>query len=299
MKLSLLVLFSLAWCTSAAEHKRRQRQIFSKPGNGVGCGVQSSSFQPDLKSSRIINGVEAKPNSWPWMASILEMQRHNCGATLLRVRDDVESSDILLTAAHCIEGSQPQSMTVVLGKHRQNTEGKYEQKRQAAALRPHPKFGEGGSLSNDVGLIKLASPIQFSEVIRPLCLAQQGAAVPSDQICVTIGWGKTATTSSPIALQQLVLPVHPASTCKSSWAGKFNETAMICAGSLKADKGACHGDSGSMLACKQSDGRWVQFGVTSWGIPNTCLEKNKPGVFARVSSYIDWIKKNMQEMTSL
>jgi len=266
--------------------------------NSVGCGVQTASWQPDLKQSRIINGVDAKPNSWPWMASLMQ-RSHFCGATLLRVRDGVESSDIVLTAAHCVIHNVASSITVVLGKHKQSTPGAYEQKRQASEIRVHPHYGLTSLISNDVALVKLASPVQFSDVIRPLCLPVQDAPIPSGQTCVTIGWGVTATGSLADALQQLVLPVHSASTCESSWQAKYDETHMICAGSLQADSGICFGDSGSMLACKQSDNRWVQFGISSFVGSRDCLEHNIPAVFARVSSYIDWINQNMKDMTSL
>lgn len=72
----------------------------------VGCGRQASNYRPYLamRFNRIIGGITAKPHSWPWQVSLRRENgaRHFCAGTILRVSDDQEESDIVLTAAHCI-----------------------------------------------------------------------------------------------------------------------------------------------------------------------------------------------------
>lgn len=85
----------------------------------VGCGIQAPGYDPTLKFNkkltRIIGGDYAKPHSWPWQTFLLSEDRINethaytsqCGSSLVRVTDDVEASDILVTAAHCVTSDDP------------------------------------------------------------------------------------------------------------------------------------------------------------------------------------------------
>jgi transmembrane protease serine 3 len=70
--------------------------------------MQHPGHMPDLKGYfRIIGGVPAKEHSWPWLV-MLEINHPppyfvlGCGGLLLRVSKDIEASDIVLTAAHCL-----------------------------------------------------------------------------------------------------------------------------------------------------------------------------------------------------
>lgn len=53
------------------------------------------------------------------------------------------------------------------------------------------------------------------------------------------------------------------------------------------------GDSGGPLQCRERGGPWIQAGITSWGVG--CAAPSYPGVYIRVSEYLDWIYKHLEK----
>ena len=68
----------------------------------------------------------------------------------------------------------------------------------------------------------------------------------------------------------------------------------MCAENIE-EKDSCQGDSGGPLVIRSDSGD-MQVGVVSWGIG--CAHDDFPGVYARLSSVYDWIRKNVCEGSS-
>ncbi|CAB1316044.1 unnamed protein product [Coregonus sp. 'balchen'] len=98
-------------------------------------------------------------------------------------------------------------------------------------------------------------------------------------------WCHSVSTVANV-LQQAVLPLVSRSDCQKLLP-EYNITArMVCAGYSEGGVDSCQGDSGGPLMCEE-DGHWVQVGVISFGVG--CGRPQRPGVYALVSQFTDWI----------
>ncbi|XP_027629254.1 chymotrypsinogen B [Tupaia chinensis] len=145
-----------------------------------GCGVPA--IQPVLSGlSRIVNGEDAIPGSWPWQVSLQDKTGfHFCGGSLI-------SEDWVVTAAHC---GVKTTDVVVAGEFDQGSDEENIQVLKIAQVFKNPKFNML-TVRNDITLLKLATPAQFSQTVSPVCLPSAQDDFPAGSLCATTGWGKT------------------------------------------------------------------------------------------------------------
>ncbi|MBW02083.1 Chymotrypsinogen B2, partial [Eschrichtius robustus] len=153
---------------------------FALVGAAFGCGVPA--IDPVLSGlSRIVNGEDAVPGSWPWQVSLQDSTGfHFCGGSLI-------SEDWVVTAAHC---GVKTSDLVVAGEFDQGSDAENIQVLKIAKVFKNPKFNML-TVRNDITLLKLATPARFSETVSPVCLPSANDDFPAGMLCVTTGWGKT------------------------------------------------------------------------------------------------------------
>lgn len=53
----------------------------------------------------------------------------------------------------------------------------------------HPQYSRNTKV-NDVGLIKLYSPLRFSARVLPIGLVDKNTRIPADQAAIVSGWGR-------------------------------------------------------------------------------------------------------------
>ena len=63
----------------------------------------------------------------------------------------------------------------------------YEQLRPVSHIILHPGYVDAGFL-NDISLLRLRDPVQFSDFVRPVCLPP--APIRDGRLCTVVGWGQ-------------------------------------------------------------------------------------------------------------
>ncbi|XP_068456131.1 uncharacterized protein prss56 [Clinocottus analis] len=252
------------------------------------CGQRSSTAQNTTQPrSRIVGGSPAPLGSWPWLVNLQLDGGLMCGGVLV-------DSSWVLTAAHCFAGTRSESYwTAVVGEFDITKTDPDEQVLKVNRIIPHPKFNPK-TFNNDIALVELISPVVLSSRVTPVCLPS-GMEPPTGSPCLVAGWGSLYEDGpSANVVMEAKVPLLPQSTCKSTLGKELVTNTMLCAGYLSGGIDSCQGDSGGPLIYQDRiSGRFQLYGITSWG--DGCGEKNKPGVYTRVSAFSDWIESEIQK----
>ncbi|XP_054160889.1 serine proteinase stubble-like [Oppia nitens] len=285
--------------------------------SAAGCGERPAEL---LRSSRIVGGNDAYYGEAPWQALVKEarffgMWRYNkCGAVLV-------SHNWVVTAAHCNSGLFG-SLQVIFGEYNLKTrelmskmDGSLASSgvessissdgsggseplpvvvRKAKRVVIHPGYNHM-TLENDLALIELDEDVEYEPHIQPICLPDSKSDddfIGSD--AYVSGWGILSyqQRTLPEVLQIVRVPIVSNRECEQMYrrAGHrlVARKTIVCAGYSIGGKDSCEGDSGGPLAVRnRDDGRWTLAGIVSNGIK--CAEPNLPGIYTRVSEYVDWI----------
>ena len=154
--------------------------------------------------------------------------------------------------------------------------------------------------NNDIIILKLKSSLNFNSNVQPACLPSPDWAPENDEKmkerCFVSGWGNTAygkEVNNPQKIKWVRVPVITNEKCsQTEVANDVDVGDKICAGYVgKGVKDSCQGDSGGPLVCQGKNGGAILTGVVSYG--DECGSATHPGVYARVTTFLSWIKDNM------
>ena len=251
------------------------------------CGKRN---QP--KVTKLVNGNETQPNEFPWQARITHQGHQVCGATII-------GRNWLLTAEHCFRDSisgaevDKSHFEVILGEHDLTLDESHERKFNISRIIRHPNYTEiQGKPQNDFNLIELPESVDFSKETSPACLPALGTNETfENSSAIASGWGRLWYPYGPLPERLNYANLTILDNCGNNTDIHDNH---LCASQLDHFGNvvdSCSGDSGGPLVTLVN-GKWTLVGVTSYG--RGCGRHNYPGVYARVTSALDWIYNETQ-----
>jgi len=258
---------------------------------------------------KIVGGDTVSPVSYPWYAQLYLSNRKldwfvQCGSTIISQR-------WLITAAHCLMEMEsniyprPINSKIVVGEQELDTVGrKYILKKMIS----HPDFNRDDDLKDDIGLVMTRRKIGFSEAVSPICLKcfRDWKEFETGNHATVLGFGQTDEDGfSSDKLKGVEIPFVNWGLCRIEfYDNEFQgfpvpelSSKQTCLGWTSYDKHAkhidsCQGDSGGPAAVRDHRGHWTLYGVVSYGMGCARVGKGSfPGVYTRVSAYLDFISE--------
>ncbi|CAG9807056.1 unnamed protein product [Chironomus riparius] len=251
---------------------------------------------------------ESQYGEFPWMAALLEKQSisesfeksYKCGGSLI-------SKNVVLTAAHCVKGKNPEDIVVRFGEW--DSEKDYELFKHADhdvdKIVMHEKF-YAPAVHNDIALLFLTTDVKFAETIDTICMPSQDQPIDLTR-CFATGWGKNKFgndeddkehPSMPKILKKIELPTLHHDECQTKMRNTrlgrrfILHDSFMCAGGEEGID-TCKGDGGSPLVCPVAgeEDKYYQAGIVAWGIG--CGGKDVPGIYVNVAKFAGWINEQI------
>lgn len=142
--------------------------------------LPSSSSSGNNNDNRIVGGDDANPGDFPYQVSLRDVYAtafHFCGGAIIR-------PNWILTAAHCVDGDEPEEILVVVGTHLISGSDRYY---NVSALVVHPGYDQETS-ENDIGLVRIDETMVFTRYVQAIPLTN-GEYIGAGRRAIVSGWG--------------------------------------------------------------------------------------------------------------
>eukprot|EP00095_Tigriopus_kingsejongensis_P011077 maker-scaffold23_size669530-snap-gene-5.25 protein:Tk11077 transcript:maker-scaffold23_size669530-snap-gene-5.25-mRNA-1 annotation:"hypothetical protein DAPPUDRAFT_49241" len=242
-----------------------------KSSEVVNCGLSGSTY--------IIGGQIAPAQNHLWTVYLYLRNSNNvtflCGGSILNKR-------WIVTVAHCIHGIT--DVTVHMGCNDRGTV--CANTMRTTNFFPHPLYDNNNILAgNDIALIYLPRDIQFSNLVRPICLPT--AATPDNLEITVAGWVRTSDSSGATSaeMKEGTMFTVPSSQCSAKY-GTVGAT-VLCAERGAGNVDTCSGDSGSSVSSRNSQNKYELNALVSFGSDRPCSSFEQG--FCRVFPFKTWI----------
>jgi len=244
----------------------------------------------EAKRPRIVGGTLDTPGQFPFMVRLLIGPRNDkgfCGGSII-------DRYHVATAAHCFGDDSAFPLTISV---RYGAVNKDNFKRvRAISYIIHPEYNDETSL-NDIALIRLVKPLNFSSVVQPLVFA---TSPPEDGTTIYgAGWGDTSSGGdlSDNLLWTDFLYLDFQRCIDQFGATDLQEESQVCAGGVD-NHDTCQGDSGGPIftASNINDPTTMRhLGIVSYGEGCGGL----PAIYTRVPGYgDDWLSNTIADRTA-
>nr|CAG4638255.1 EOG090X019S [Cyclestheria hislopi] len=226
------------WRATFVRAPCRSRQVLHLTCSELECGIRPVHVHPDRPGNHLTM-LPASHGDWPWLAALIRDGVHACDGTLI-------ADQWLLTSSYCFEGQGRAHWVARFATVRLSSDAPWEQERRVVGMVRSPVKG------SSLALIKLESPVIFSDFVRPVCLTKESTSWKAmTSRCLFLAWRQGDV------LREVTAKIQSNPIC--------NNTATVCA-ELLSNKDYCQNDefAGSPLLCQEKAGEaWSLVGVSS------------------------------------
>lgn len=209
--------------------------------------------------------------------------------------DDQLNSSSYFVSTNSIE---PSSVKATIGDLRINAQDG-EQLIGISKVTAHEKYSACSYTHNnyDLAILKTTRPMTWAFTkdgygsVNRICLPKPWQDYQVGENVTVSGWGVMSEGEGSISntLNNVMVPIVALDECKRTYGQRVNSD-HVCAGLKAGGKDSCQGDSGGPLI-RTIKGQSELVGIVSFGFG--CAREASPGVYTKVSHYIDWIKANL------